>query len=196
MIVWNSEEISDRLAKSELLDFVFNLGYISRNEYKIGLWIRKIYRKQKDLNLSISYDLVKTKGGKYTAENFTELIHHNKEWLEFYRNYNRKDIDFIERYIGEIITFEELHDNDDNIEHIIYELTLLLSKACYDKRKELTLSIVEQRFMLKWLVNTRTIKEVSEDLKINPKTIRKIVNGNNNDFNFRYFDKLVKYFDL
>ena len=194
MIVWNNKELSDKLAKLELLDFVFNFGYISKNEYKIGLWIRKIYRKQKDLNMSINYT-TKTDGGKLSTENLSELIYCNKEWVEFCKSYNKKDIDFIEKYIGEFITFEELYNSCNDLEHLIYKLTLLLSKVCYDKRKELTLSIVEQRFMLKWLINSRTIKETIKNTGLNYRTIKKII-GNSDNFNFKFFNKLIKYFDL
>lgn len=72
---------------------------------------------------------------------------------------------------------------------------IILSKILYTKRHKTKLSFAEKIFMLKWLVNESGIMNIQKQIKIDYRTINKIIDGKTN-FKFEKFEKLLKYFDL
>lgn len=201
---FNGQEINKELSKLELLDFIFNLDLISTNEYKVGCFIRNAYCKQKEYDMSIKYR-EHLNGGKPNFDKLSPLIEANKQYnlilntiKDIYKEFTKKlriDINFIEKYLCQSLTIEQINKNNkEELNKIILKLTKYLTIFLYKFKSKFTLELFDTINICKVLIENKGLYKTCEETGLNKETIKNIINLN--DFKYSSYRKLIDYFKI
>ena len=189
--MFNLNEVEEKM---EVLEYLYFYDFISRNEFIIGLQMRKAFRKRKFFCMSMKFTKygIQIKGGK-TIDQLPEIIESNKRWHKIEQILTKYQLFLIEKYIG----VEKLMNTvTENEEKEVLELMNTLNEVLYEKVKkdEVKLDFNEKIVMLERLVRNYGIRRTERETGIDHKTLKKIFTYGN--FNFSKLNSLFKFFNL